>query len=418
MSESAISPLFAPEDATRASGNERFFVIPLSVQPEGEDFYVGNTDLDDFYSLPAVGVQILHLLREGRSVAEVRRALGQAGNDDIDIDEFVSTLKEIGFLYPEGERHRFDELIAERSGTDRRLVFRANQRLARAVFSLPSLSIFLAIVGYAGYRMAISPRPIINVEAFYLYDHLTLTMFLLTALYGLSVALHELGHMLATARQGIDSRLGFGNRLWQIVAETDMTGLLSLPREKRYLPMAAGMIVDVLNIALIAIALDWIMRHAFDRFAIQLLQAWMLQIAITVAWQFNIFLRTDVYYMVCNYYGFTDLDGKARSFLSNQVYTVTGGRFGKRTEDYTPAHVAVARTFFAIWIIGRVAAVWFLLFSVIPTLYLYFQRAYDAYRSPYIPPAVAYDLAAFATISSGFLLFGLYMWIKRSRTPA
>lgn len=402
-----------------ASEEERsvqsYYVIPLSVQQEGDDYYVGNAKLEEFYSLPEAGVRILRMLQEGQTVAAIKSNFASDQDDQVDVDEFVETLTEIGFIYPADEQHRFEEAVSDRSRKERRLIFRANQGLARAIFSAPSLVLYLVVVSYALYRFAISPQPLLSLEAFYFSKDLTLTLLSLAAVYAFSVALHELGHILATARQGIDSKLGMSNRLWQIVAETDMTGLLSLPREKRYLPMAAGMLVDLLNIAVIVLALDWVMRNAYDRFAIQLLQAWALQIAITVTWQFNIFLRTDVYYMICNYYGFTNLDDKARVFLANHVYTVTGGRFGKRSADYTPAHIGVARAFFVIWVVGRVAAVWFLLFMVVPTLYLYFQRAYAAYKSPYIPAAVAYDLAAFATICTGFLLFGLYVWVKQLR---
>jgi hypothetical protein len=393
-----------------------YYVIPLSVQKEGDGYYVGNTDLDEFYSLPEAGVRILRMLQEGQTARGIRIALADMPGDPIDVDEFIDTLIEIGFIYPQNEKHRFAETVSDKTHGERRLVFKANQGLARAVFSLPSLAIYVGVIGYAAYTAANSREPLLNLQAFYLSEHLTLTLILLALLYGFSVALHELGHILATARQGIDSKLGFGNRLWQIVAETDMTGLLSMPREKRYLPMAAGMMVDLFNIALIVLALDWVTNHAYNRFAIQLLQAWALQIAITFAWQFNIFLRTDVYYLICNYYGFTNLDDKARTFLANQVHTVTRGRFGKRTVDYRPEHIGVARAFFVVWVVGRIAAIWFLLFVVVPTLYSYFERAYSAYRSPYIEPAVAYDLAAFATICTGFLLFGIYVWIKQSRS--
>jgi putative peptide zinc metalloprotease protein len=397
--------------------SKSFYVIPLSVQKESENYYVGNAELDEFYSFPGTGVDILRMLQEGRTVAEVKSALADSAQDPIDVDEFIDTLIEIGFIYSPDDKHKFEQAVSNVSSGERRLIFKANQGFARAVFSLPTLAIYLSVVGYAAYSAAVDSTLLLNPEAFYLSKHLTATLLLLALLYAFSVSLHELGHMLAAARQGINSKLGFGNRLWQIVAEADMTGLLSLPRKKRYLPMAAGMMVDVFNIAVITIALKWVIENAYDRFAIQLLQAWALQIAITMIWQFNIFLRTDVYYLVCNFYGFTNLDDRARSFLSNQVYTVTHGRFGKRSDDYMPEHLSIARAFFVVWVLGRIAAVWFLLFVVAPTLYRYFERAYDAYRSPYIPVSVVYDLAAFATICAGFLAFGIYVWIKQARNP-
>lgn len=405
-------PQNQPQDQNRS-----FYVIPLSIQKESENYYVGNAELDEFYSFPETGVEILRMLQQGKTVVAVKSALAESAKDPIDVDEFICTLIEIGFIYPPADKHKFEQAVSNVESGERRLIFKANQGFARAVFSLPMLAIYLAVVGYAAYSAALDSDLLLNLQAFYLPSNLTLTLLLLVLLYAFSVSLHELAHMLAAARQGIDSKLGFGNRLWQIVAEADMTGLLSLPREKRYLPMAAGMMIDIFNIAVITLILKWVMTNAYDRFAIQLLQAWALQIAITMIWQFNIFLRTDVYYMVCNFYGFTNLDDKARSFLSNQVYTATRGRFGTRSEDYTPSHRGIARAFFVVWIVGRIAAVWFLLFIVAPTLYRYFERAYDAYRSPYIPASTVYDLAAFATLCTGFLLFGIYVWIRQARNP-
>jgi putative peptide zinc metalloprotease protein len=404
-----------PQQPQDRSGS--FYVIPLSIQKEGEDYFVGNADLDEFYSFPETGVDILRMLQEGETVAAVKSALAASVKDPIDVDEFIGTLIEIGFIYAPADKHNFAQAVSNVSSGERRLLFKANQGFARAVFSWPMLAIYLAVVGYAAYSAVIDPELMLNPHAFYWSGDLTLTLLLLAVLYGFSVSLHELGHMLAAARQGIASKLGFGNRLWQIVAEADMTGLLSLPREKRYLPMAAGLMVDIFNIAIITLILKWVTANAYDRFVIQLLQAWALQIAITMIWQFNIFLRTDIYYMVCNFYGFTNLDDKARSFVKNQVYTATNGRFGSRSEDYTPKHWGVARAFLVVWIMGRVAAIWFLLFVIAPTLYRYFERAYDAYRSPYIPASTVYDLAAFATICTGFMLFGIYVWVRQSRNP-
>ena len=58
----------------------------------------------------------------------------------------------------------------------------------------------------------------------------------------LQVVLHETAHMLAAARHGIKPKYGIGNRLWTIVAEPDLTGILTLPKSQRYFPMLAGLL--------------------------------------------------------------------------------------------------------------------------------------------------------------------------------
>lgn len=392
--------------------DETYFVIPLSVQKEGESYYIGNAELDEFYQFPEEGLSIIRMLQDGASVATIETTLAQTSDESIDVREFIDTLLEIGFIHPEAERHRFQESVEAVRNTDKRLVFRANPRIARMVFSWPSLALYLGIVGYAAYSAIQDPQLRLNLEAFYLERNLTLTLVVLLLMYAFTASLHELGHMLAAARQGVDSRLGFSNRLWDIVAEADMTGLLALPREKRYLPMAAGMLVDVFSIAAITLILKWLFANSPNGFAIQLLQALALQITISITWQFNIFLRTDVYYLICNYFGYADLNAQAYHFYQNQLHAFSFGLLGKRTEPLKPQQVIIARTFFAIWLIGRIASIGFLVLILIPTLYRYFERAVETYHNPYMPASAAIDIAIFATISTAILLAGLYMWIK------
>lgn len=392
--------------------DETYFVIPLSVQKEGESYYIGNAELDEFYQFPEEGLNIIRMLQGGASVATIETTLAQTSDESIDVREFIDTLLEIGFIHPEAERHRFQESVEAVRNTDKRLVFRANPRIARMVFSWPSLALYLGIVGYAAYSAIQDPQLRLNLEAFYLERNLTLTLVVLLLMYAFTASLHELGHMLAAARQGVDSRLGFSNRLWDIVAEADMTGLLALPREKRYLPMAAGMLVDVFSIAAITLILKWLFANSPNGFAIQLLQALALQITISITWQFNIFLRTDVYYLICNYFGYADLNAQAYHFYQNQLHAFSFGLLGKRTEPLKPQQVIIARTFFAIWLLGRIASIGFLVLILIPTLYRYFERAVETYHNPYMPASAAIDIAIFATISTAILLAGLYMWIK------
>ena len=107
--------------------------------------------------------------------------------------------------------------------------------------------------------------------------------------------------MLAAARHGIKSKYGLGNRLWNIVAESDITGILTLPKSKRYFPMVAGVLVDIFSISVTTILIQNLLQHNARPFVIQVCQAVVLENVIAIAWQFNIFVKTDVYYIICNY---------------------------------------------------------------------------------------------------------------------
>lgn len=401
--------------ASSTSDASPWFVIPLSVQREGEVYCVGNRELDAFYHFPEEGVRIIALLREGLSADDIRARLHDDGFDDVDVDDFIGTLHEIGFVLPAAERDRFAATIAEAEAGDRRLRFSLPTGVARALFSWPTFALYLALLGAAAASAIADPRLRLDFGAFFLEDHLTLTLVALLGLYAVSASLHEFGHMAAAARYGIRSRLGVGNRLWQIVAEADLTGILSLPRRQRYLPLLAGMMTDLLSIALITLSLRWLLAGGEDGFLTHLLRAWILQIAISITWQFNIFLKTDVYYVLCTHFGHPDLDDEARHYLRDRLHRVSFGLLGQRAGTFDPRHLGVLRTFTAIWLLGRITALAFLLLVLIPTLWHYAERAFDAFRGPAAERGGAWDATAFAAISIALFAVGMAMWLRRRK---
>ena len=55
---------------------------------------------------------------------------------------------------------------------------------------------------------------------------------------------------------GLRTRLSVGRRLYYIVFVTEMDGLVTVPRRKRYLPMLAGMLTDLLVLAVLILLAD------------------------------------------------------------------------------------------------------------------------------------------------------------------
>ncbi len=404
-----------------AADDSRYVVIPLSIQREGEYYCVGNAELDAFYHFPEAGVRILERLRAGLDAESIKAELAthsDDGQDPVDVDDFILSLREIGFVYAQGEQDRYRDAIAAANTGDRRFAFHAPIRLARALFSPFALAAYLAILGLAAHAAIEDPRLRPNLQAFYLEQDLTLTLVLLLLLHGVAVFLHELGHMLAAARYGIGSRLGFGNRLWQIVAEADLSGILALPRSQRYLPLTAGMLVDLLNIALVTLLLRWLLDQGHAGFVIHLLQALVLQILVSIGWQFNVFLKTDLYYVVCTRYGHPDLDREARAYLRGRLHAISFGLLGAPASPHDRRHLGVLRAFAALWLTGRVAALGFLCFVLIPTLVRYFDRARLAFADADPGRAGAYDALAFATISLAVFAIGALLWLRRRRERA
>ena len=389
---------------------QRYFVIPLSVQPEGDLYLVGSADIGDFYQLPDEGVKILDMLRSGDTVTAIRSRLAAIG-ESVDVEGFVAQLADIGFIYPEDKKQLFAE-NAEAAAQNLRRVFSADIRLARALFSAPAVACYISIVLYAVFCAVNYPEARVNWLAFYTERYRTALLLCVLALSLIHVALHELGHMLAAGRYGIKSRYGLSNRLWNIVAESDITGILSLPKSQRYLPMLAGLLVDTLSVSLLTIAAQILLQNGASHFLIQIIQALVLEIIIGMTWQFNIFVRTDLYYVLCNYLNHPDLDKDARIYLKSVFYRLTFGRFGSKAEAIDSRNLNVLRVFSLIWLFGRILSLMTLFGIFLPTMGKYVVSAFSLLSGPPESILLAIDTFVYVLITLTMLSIGMYMWVK------
>jgi hypothetical protein len=383
--------------------------IPLSIQRDDDIFIVGNIALGDFYQFPEAAIHIMAPMRQGATIAEIRSILGEAAHD-IDIDEFVATLLEIGFAHPRG----YAPLVSREVLPIEQewLFFQSSQRLACLLFGRPALMAYVSLVGIAGWCMIRFPVARIDPGSFYIEHGFTATLLLLMALSSMTTGMHELGHLLAAARHGIPSRLSIGNRLWNIVAEADLSGILSLPKRQRYMPLAAGMLVDVVNIAILTIVVSLWARNDDSGFLMQLLHALTLQISVTIVWQFNIFLKTDVYFLLCTWFNHPNLDNDARAYLGSWQHRLTFGRYGAVSER-SYRSLAMVRGFTFVWLAGRAMAVATLFGIFVPTMIRYGAKAFHMATTPGESLVSAIDIGLFVLLSSMLIGIGMVLWLRQ-----
>lgn len=387
-----------------------YCVIPLSIQHEGQDYIVGNQELGEFYQFPEEGVAVIKLLRSGMSVDAIKEQCAKDFEETIDVDSFIDTLLEIGFISPTGQENSGLEKIKTQPA-DRRWKFSMNQATARLFFSPPAVLLYFGVVAFALFSVYQDPGLSINFHAFYLEKNLTATLIALLILQSITTVLHEFGHMIAAARRGIDSRLGIGNRLWNIVAEADLSGIYRLPKRERYLPLFAGILVDIFCIACITLLIKYLAETNSAPAVVQILQALILQILVTISWQFNLFLRTDIYYALCNYCNYPNLDSDARTYISDKLNAFSFGLFGKRAAGASYYNKPILRAFTCIWIIGRIAALAFLFGILLPTLARYAMDAYNGMMGIGEARYNKWDVGMFALLSLALTCAGIYMWL-------
>ncbi|HEY2531833.1 MAG TPA: hypothetical protein VGJ20_28550 [Xanthobacteraceae bacterium] len=368
--------------------------------------------MGDFYQFPEQGLRILNMLRSGDNAVTIRSRLAGAYSEMVDVDDFVAQLTNIGFIYPQDQRQRVQAQMQTTTQATRR-TFNVDPRIAKAIFSPPVLFCCLIIVLYAVFSALNNPQLRLNFNAFYTDTNRTPLLLLVLILSLIEAVMHECGHMLAAARHGIKSKYGIGNRLWDIVAESDLTGILTLPKSQRYFPMLAGVLVDILCASLLTLLIGILLRYGASAFTVQVVQALVLEIVISITWQFNIFVKTDIYFVLCNYFSHPDLDRDARSYLRDLLYRATFSLFGSKTGADKFQNVFVLQVFASIWVLGRILSVLVLVGVFLPTMGKYVLSAVHLLRGPPASIWMACDTMLYVSITLAMLGVGMYMWLKQ-----
>lgn len=277
---------------------------PLTYLEENGEVVVGRPDIDSYGVFPPDGAALVTQLAAGMPPEQAARWYADTYGEHLDIAEFLDTLAELQFL---GEASPSASLPV-------RL-----QRLGRWMFSPAAWAGYVLLIAAAAGVMItkpqLAPHPG-NIVFTHYVTVLTVTLFL--GQFPL-ILLHEFFHVLAGRRLGLRTSLRVGRRLYFLVLETTMDGLVAVPRRRRYLPMLAGLLADLLVIAVLTMIAAATMRPGGR---VTLLGAVCLAFAFTTAirfaWQFYIYLRTDLYYAAVTVLGCLDLHAAARRLLGNQ----------------------------------------------------------------------------------------------------
>ena len=373
---------------------------PLTFLDEGDAVTVGRTDIDSYCVLPADGAFLLRRLTEGAAPAEAAREYEEHYGETVDVGDFVSSMSELGFLKQDNET----------SPKPLR-----GQRIGEVLFSRPAWLLYIALVAVAAFRTAEHPDLVPHYQDLFFTDYLTVVVLTLVVVQTPLLMLHEAFHMLAGRRIGLRSHLGLGRRLWFVVIEATMDGLVTVPRRRRYLPILAGMLADVLLIA-VFVLIAATLRHpdGSQPMAGTLCLGIAFSTLLRLAWQLYFYLRTDLYSLAVTAFGCIDLHESAIILLRNRFHRLT--RRPDRTADESVIHPRDRKParWYSWLVAGGYGFSFFLLVTVaIPTFVHTVRLAIDRVTAP----GAAARTDAITFIGLNVLQFGLFGYVTlRSRT--
>jgi hypothetical protein len=392
-------------------------VRPFTRQKDGEEVIIGVVETGIFLAVPPEAVELLEHFSQGKNVGQVSDFYQQRYGEVLDMDDFLDLLKTKGIVESsvEGDDLSNSNRSARQQPPRIRYHFATfPQSLARRIFSRPVLAVSVLLVGLAFAAMGRNPSLVPRPSDFYFPDHRALSWILLTAIAYAGIFVHEMGHLVAALALGINSRMGISNRLWYLVAETDLTGLWAVPKSKRYLPLLAGVLIDAVSGALLvlllfAIGQKWL---TLPIFTVRMLRALVLSYWLRILWQFFLFVRTDFYFVIVSLLNCKNLLKDTEDFVRNLARRVIPSLRRVDQSAIPASEQRVIRFYSVLWLGGRVMA-FVVLFSVtVPVAISYLRSLNAVFRAGY--SANPYNFIDCVVLSAAFLvpvMMGFVLWV-------
>ncbi|MFY1632799.1 hypothetical protein ACN27F_05815 [Solwaraspora sp. WMMB335] len=348
--------------ATSATGfqpDDPVVVPALTFLREGDDVVIGRHETGSYAVVPADTVDVLHRLVDGSTPREAGDWYAARYDEEIDVLSMLDDLVEIGVLDPPG--------TAVVPPADSKPV--RWQRLGTVAFS-PVAMVGYGLVLTAGVLTAWAQpdlRP--DYADIFFTDYLTLVAVVLAVGQWPFIFLHEAAHALAGRRLGLATKLTFSHRLQYLVFETSMDGLVTVPRRRRWVPMLAGIGVDLIVMALLTLAAA-AMREPDGSLplAARILLAISFGTMLRILWQFFFYLRTDIYYLLSLVLGTVNLHQAATLLLRRrlrQLWRQPPPGDGEEP-DIHPTDRQAARWYVWFMVLGYAITLATLVFAIVP----------------------------------------------------
>jgi hypothetical protein len=339
---------------------------PLTFVEEGDQVIIGRPDIDSFAVFPSDAAAVVRRFRTGEDPASVAAWYQETYGEPADIDDFIDTLRDLGFVRSEADPAEIPAQVPVRW-----------QRLGVTMFSAPALALYALAVGAAVYLMvtipALSPAP----SKVFFTKSLLIILATTTAVQFIGIVWHEGFHVLAGRRLGLPSTLSVGRRLNFVVFQTTMTGLMGVPSRKRILPFLAGLIADGILISFLT-ALAEVSRLAgwpalTSRVAVALVYVTILR----MLWQAMIFLETDLYHVFASAVRCPDLHQITRTYLRNQLARLRGHAVQDTADAGWTARDRIAVRWYAPFVVaGSIAVLVIVAVGTLPVFAGFALRTY------------------------------------------
>lgn len=274
-----------------------------------EKYVVGNLKTNIFLEVPDEFMYILEFSNGSMSIKDIEDKIFQKYDVSIDVYDAITFLYEQNLIYSIDGNIIGDDNNIEYNRVIKRVANFVFQKKMCYFYSILFVFNFFIIISNSNYFPKSSSAAIILDK-----PGLSLLVFLLIS--WLITAWHETGHFLAAVKLNIPVNIKLNLRICFLVIESDINGIWSIDKKSRYVCYLAGFFAENFLLFFVIIC-----RILFSEsfFIIQISNAIILIVFLNFIWQFMIFLRTDFYLILLNYFGISSLHNSAIEYLKSKA---------------------------------------------------------------------------------------------------
>jgi len=289
-------------------------LYPLRINKDKKYYIVEDILTGEFYEMPAICIDAISSINKGQPLYLIEEILiDKYPTEQVDMKNFVRDLLELGLVKSLDGKPIPKEVQTKKKRDGLDLV---SPNVGRFFFNRYSSIFYPFLLLVSIILVAVKPDLFPVYDDVFLFDLMIYNIFVFLSLSFILVVVHELGHVLAVRAEDLPTKIELGHRLFLIVLETDMSRVWSLQPEKRNRLYLAGMYFDMVVLFLALIVQILFVDHFL---AIGLAKMIVISTFIRIIYQFCVYMKTDMYYVLENWSGCYNLMESGQMFLKRWI---------------------------------------------------------------------------------------------------
>jgi hypothetical protein len=383
---------------------------------------VETADTGDFYELPLAGAEAMSRLLLGQPLHKIQQDLEQDfPEEEIDLTDFIGQLVELelvreidgNILIPDSAAvgtpsaafaHSKPAVPSAKRGKGDWV----SPRIARILFNRWTFVLFACFFAVNMVLFVLRPELIPRPSEIFIFRSMALNSLVWMGLSMTMGICHELGHYLAARAEGLPAKIGYGNRMFFLVLETDLTAAWALPSRKRNRLFLAGLCVDHTILLGLLVARFW---GEWSPVAGSVLAYMTYSIILGTIFQCLFYMKTDVYYLLENITGTHNLMENAKARLR---INLPWQRQQKNAEAVVfPGEEKTIEIYKFMLVSGIMITGLAFIFYMLPQTFIAFRQACRNLRQP-LSSLYFWDGVVFMVQAVGFTAMLLYSRVRNA----